>query len=203
MKEIKEEIVDFEIVKDSETGKKGDTNLKDNVVQMHEKLERPGMLHGATYKITTPFSEHALYVTINDIVLNGGTEHELRRPFEIFINSKNLDHFQWIVALTRIVSAIFRKGGDINFLVEELHSVFAPRGGYFKKGGKFKPSLVAEIGDVLEKHLKMIGMLKEDKLNKCDSFPNHATLCAKCHTKAVVNMDNCDTCLNCGEGKCS
>ena len=86
---------------------------EDNVVQLHEKLERPDMLIGSTYKVKTPLSEHALYVTINDIILNHGTPNELRRPFEIFINSKNMDHFQWIVALTRIISAVFRKGGDV------------------------------------------------------------------------------------------
>ena len=102
---------------------------EDNVVQLHEKLERPEMLIGSTYKVKTPLSEHALYVTINDIILNHGTHNELRRPFEIFINSKNMDHFQWIVALTRIISAVFRKGGDVTFLVEELRSVFDPRGG--------------------------------------------------------------------------
>ena len=179
-----------------------------------------------TYKINTPLSEHALYVTINDIVLNPGTEHELRRPFEIFINSKNMDHFQWIVALTRIISAIFRKGGDIPFLVEELHSVFDPKGGYFKKGGKFMPSLVAEIGDVLEHHLKSIGLIKdsmdphtrrylEEKRREHagteadgagdageGEFPPNAILCNKCYTRAMVNMEGCLTCLNCGESKC-
>ena len=120
---------------------------------MHEQLERPDQLAGSTYKIKTPLSDHALYVTINDIVLNPGTEHELRRPFEIFINSKNMEHFQWIVALTRIISAVFRKGGDVAFLVEELHSVFDPGGGYLKRGGKHVPSLVAEIGTVIEDHL--------------------------------------------------
>ena len=118
---------------------------------MHEKLERPEMLLGSTYKIKTPLTEHALYVTINDIVLNQGTPHEKRRPFEIFINSKNMDHFQWIVALTRIISAVFRKGGDVTFLVEELRPVFDPRGGYFKKGGNTCRRLVAELGDVIEK----------------------------------------------------
>lgn len=199
-----------------------------NIVQMHEKLERPQILHGTTYKIKTPLSEHALYVTINDIILNPDTAHELRRPFEIFINSKNMDHFQWIVALTRIISAVFRKGGDVTFLAEELRSVFDPHGGYFKKGGKFMPSLVAEIGDVLESHLKMIGLLKDNhrldenqkkfinqKLaeyqNTSDNsecigavgFPKSAMLCKKCLTKAVILMDNCLTCLNCGESKCS
>ena len=199
----------------------------DNVVYMHEKVERPQQLHGTTYKITTPLSEHALYVTINDIILNPGTPHELRRPFELFINSKNMDHFQWIVALTRIISAVFRKGGDVTFLVEELRSVFDPHGGYFKKGGKFMPSLVAEIGDVLESHLRMIGMLKDEPLdehqkklirqkheefrqsrpgtvNAADSeFPDSAVLCKKCLTKAMIYMDGCLTCLNCGESKCS
>lgn len=198
-----------------------------NVVHMHEKLERPQMLHGTTYKITTPLSEHALYVTINDIILNPDTKHELRRPFELFINSKNMDHFQWIVAVTRIVSAVFRKGGDVTFLVEELRSVFDPHGGYFKKGGKFMPSLVAEIGDVLESHLIMIGLLKSDQLDNnqkklirekraelekrhpdsvntaTGEFPENATLCKKCLTKAMIFMDGCLTCLNCGESKCS
>ncbi|WP_455208104.1 TSCPD domain-containing protein [Kaarinaea lacus] len=203
-----------------------------NVVHMHEKVQRPEMLVGSTYKISTPLSEHALYVTINDIVLNQGSEHELRRPFEIFINSKNMDHFQWIVALTRIISAVFRKGGDVTFLVDELRSVFDPRGGYFKKGGKYMPSLVAEIGDAIESHLVLIGLLKQDtpdehqqklidekrkqfessqeKKNKAataeskndSDFPASASLCNKCQTKAVIMMDGCMTCLNCGDSKC-
>ena len=120
---------------------------------MHEKLERPEMLIGSTYKVKTPVSDHAMYVTINDIVLNEGTQHEQRRPFEIFINSKNLDHYQWIVALTRIMSAVFRKGGDVTFLVDELKAVFDPRGGYWQPGGKFMPSIIAELGHIVEKHL--------------------------------------------------
>jgi hypothetical protein len=199
---------------------------EDNVVQLHEKLERPDMLIGSTYKVKTPLSEHALYVTINDIILNHGTPNELRRPFEIFINSKNMDHFQWIVALTRIISAVFRKGGDVTFLVEELRSVFDPRGGYFKKGGKYMPSLVAEIGDAIECHMRMIGLLKDDGLDEhqkklvqekraqfeaasgtvddegSSDFPEGSQLCAKCHTRAVIQMDGCLTCLNCGDSKC-
>ena len=198
-----------------------------NVVHMHEKVERPEMLLGSTYKIKTPLSEHSLYITINDMVLNPGTEHELRRPFEVFINSKNMDHFQWIVALTRIISAVFRKGGDVTFLVDELRSVFDPRGGYFKKGGKYMPSLVAELGDAIESHLKFIGMLKDEGLDEhqqklvdekraqydadnkavdgddvSSDFPSGAELCHKCSTKAMVKMDGCMTCLNCGDSKC-
>jgi len=207
--------------------KKTEAREEGNVVHMHEKVKRPEMLVGSTYKVKTPLSEHALYVTINDIVLNKGSEHELRRPFEIFINSKNMDHFQWIVALTRIISAVFRKGGDVTFLVDELRSVFDPRGGYFKKGGKYMPSLVAEIGDAIESHLKHIGMLKADgpdehqqklinekraefegKVKQAEAreeesdFPASANLCGKCHTKAVIMMDGCMTCLNCGDSKC-
>ena len=129
---------------------------------MHEKLERPEMLRGSTYKVKTPVSDHAMYVTINDIVLNADTEFETRRPFEIFINSKNLDHYQWIVALTRIMSAVFRKGGDVTFIVDELKAVFDPRGGYWQPGGKYMASIIAELGHIVEKHLQFIGMLPDE-----------------------------------------
>jgi hypothetical protein len=138
---------------------------KAEVIQMHEKVERPDALIGATYKIKSPLFEHALYVTINDIVLNEGTEYQLQRPFEIFINSKNMDHFQWIVALTRIMSAVFRKGGDVTFLVEELKAVFDPRGGYFKAGGVYMPSIVAELGAIIEQHLKSIGLIHDPEMS--------------------------------------
>ena len=184
------------------------------------------MLLGSTYKIKTPQSEHALYITINDMILNLGTEHEERRPYEVFINSKNMEHFQWVLALTRVISAVFRKGGDVCFLVEELKAVFDPKGGYFKKGGVFMPSLVAEIGCAIESHMKHIGLLKEEELSDHhkqfldakrkefedrhggvsadgeSSFPEQAVLCAKCQTKAMVLMDGCMTCLNCGDSKC-
>lgn len=124
-----------------------------------EHIERPQVLLGSTYKIRSPLVEHALYVTINDLVLDAGTPREARRPFEIFINSRNMDHFQWIVALTRILSAVFRKGGDFGFLVEEMQAVFDPRGGYFRPGGEYTPSLVAEIGRVVETHLRGIGLV--------------------------------------------
>jgi hypothetical protein len=173
---------------------------------MHEKLERPEMLRGSTYKVKTPISDHAMYVTINDIVLNAGTEYESkRRPFEIFINSKNLDHYQWIVALTRVMSAVFRKGGDVTFLVEELKAVFDPRGGYWQPGGKFMPSIIAELGHIVEKHLQFIGLLTLDehqqrtgrrtsvrefeesaqaagRVFRVSEFPEGAQLCGKCNT---------------------
>jgi hypothetical protein len=196
------------------------------VVRMHEKLERPEMLQGSTYKVKTPVSDHAMYVTINDIILNPGTEHEQRRPFEIFINSKNLDHYQWIVALTRLMSAVFRKGGDVTFMVDELKAVFDPRGGYWQPGGKFMPSIIADLGHIIERHLKFIGLLPPDSLDEHqrrlietkrkefeernrqqDAFakthyPDGAQLCKVCNTTAVVMMDGCLTCLACGDSKC-
>ena len=200
---------------------------EDNVIWMHEKLERPDMLIGSTYKIKTPVSDHAMYVTVNDMLLNEGTPHEQRRPFEIFINTKNLDHYQWILALTRIISAVFRKGGDVTFLVDELKDVFDPRGGYWQAGGRFMPSIIAELGYVIEKHLQFIGLLKETEMDehrkklieekkaeyearnsqqdafaKPTGFPSGAALCGKCSTTAVVMMDGCMTCLNCGDSKC-
>jgi hypothetical protein len=231
---LEKKIVSYGVVKEEEEaapvaveGAEAKTSEVADVIHMHEKLERPEMLLGSTYKIKTPLSEHSLYVTINDVVLNPGTEHELRRPFEIFINSKNMDHFQWIVALTRIISAVFRKGGDVTFLVDELRSVFDPRGGYFKKGGKYMPSLVGEIGDAIECHMRMIGLLKDEGLDEhqqallaekreqfeaataqaeakgeSSDFPAGSQLCSKCNTKAMIKLDGCMTCLNCGESKC-
>lgn len=140
--------------------------LERAIEQMTENVSRPEELHGSTYKVKTPLSDHALYITINDIVLNPGTDHEQRRPFEVFINSKNMDQFQWVVALTRVISAVFRKGGDCTFLAEELKAVFDPQGGYFKRGGKFMPSLVAEIGEAIEDHLTKIGMMKGPELGE-------------------------------------
>jgi hypothetical protein len=165
---IDKKIVKYSVAKDEEPAKPAPEVKPDpesNVIRMHEKLERPEVLIGSTYKVKTPVSDHAMYVTINDIVLNEGTPHEQRRPFEIFINSKNLDHYQWIVALTRIMSAVFRKGGDVTFLVDELKAVFDPRGGYFKAGGVYMPSIVAELGAVIEQHLKMIGLLHDPELD--------------------------------------
>ncbi|MDG2252476.1 MAG: NrdJb [Methylophilaceae bacterium] len=219
---IEKKIVGYSLVDQD-----NDTNLKNEpaeIVQLGEPLGRPDQITGSTYKVKTPVTEHALYITINDIVMNEGTPQEHRRPFEIFVNSKNMEHFQWIVALTRVMSAVFRKGGDITFLVEELESVFDPNGGYYKKGGKYIPSLVAELGQVVEQHLKNIGMLKstipdehqekliqekrKEYLEKNSQgldesgFPKDAQLCHKCSTKAAIMMDGCLTCLSCGESKC-
>ncbi len=230
---IDSKIVSYKVLtqKDKEAENQSSNDaLIDDVESMHENLERPEMLFGSTYKIKTPQSEHALYITINDMILNMGTEHEERRPYEVFINSKNMEHFQWVLALTRVISAVFRKGGDACFLVEELKAVFDPKGGYFKKGGVFMPSLVAEIGCAIESHMKFIGMLKENELDEhqkkliaskrkefeqqnktntatnieddSSSFPEKAQLCNKCQTKALVLMDGCMTCLNCGDSKC-
>ncbi|MFO7703917.1 MAG: NrdJb [Halopseudomonas sp.] len=228
---ISSKIVDYSVVRaDEPTQVNEPVEAVVPLEEMHEKLKRPEFLEGSTYKIKTPTSEHAIYVTINDVILNHGSDHEIRRPFEIFINSKNMEHYQWISALTLIISAVFRKGGDCTFLVEELRSVFDPKGGYMKRGGRWMPSLVAEIGDVLEQHLKRIGMMVDEMdehqrayleqkraefvsikpqgqaAADCDDstadYPPGAQLCGKCHTQAAVQMDGCLTCLNCGDSKC-
>ena len=234
MKKIDKKIIGYS-VKDISNNDKTDSkkvessdlsNESADVIRMHEKLERPEMLIGSTYKVKTPISDHAMYVTINDIVLNQDTKHEKRRPFEIFINSKNLDHYQWIVARTRIISAVFRKGGDVTFLVDELKAVFDPRGGYWQSGGKYMPSIIAELGYIVERHLISIGLLKKMELDdhqkelikqkreefenskkQQDAFsqteyPEGAQLCAKCNDTAVIMMDGCMTCLACGDSKC-
>jgi len=206
---IEQKITAYEVAKPQEDKK------EDNVTAIAPLLERDEVLEGNTYKIKTPDSEHAMYITINDVVINKGQANEHRQPFEVFINSKNMEHFMWIVALTRVISAIFRKGGDVTFLVEELKAVFDPRGGYFKKGGKYMPSLVAEIAEVIQQHLISIGLMEgqlqtselvakrkeaEDKLGK--EGIAHATLCDKCSAMAVVRLDNCNCCLECGDSKC-
>ena len=209
-----------------ELRREGGVGNRAEVIRMHEKLERPEVLIGSTYKVKTPVSDHAMYVTVNDIILNEGTEHEKRRPFEIFINSKNLDHYQWIVALTRIISAVFRKGGDVAFLVDELKAVFDPRGGYWQPGGKYMPSIIAELGYIVEKHLISIGLMASEELDEGQQkliaekraafeesrkqqdafskseYPEGAQLCNKCNTAAVIMMDGCMTCLSCGDSKC-
>ena len=217
---IEKKIVGYSLAEPKKANEKPETNI----VQLGEPLDRPEKITGTTYKVKTPVTDHAFYITINDVIMNEGTDQEHRRPFEIFVNSKNMEHFQWIVALTRVMSAVFRKGGDITFLVEELESVFDPNGGYYKKGGKYIPSLVAELGHVVETHLQNIGMLKnsepdlhqkkliDEKKNEYlkknqnsldeNGFPKDSQLCAKCHTKAAIMMDGCLTCLNCGESKC-
>lgn len=219
---IDQKIVSQKVIKPEES------NVVD-LVEMHEGIKRPELLLGSTYRLKPPdhISPHALYITINDIVLNEGTESEKVLPYEIFINSKAMANFQWIIALTRVISAVFRKGGDITFLIEELESVYDPNGGYMKKGGKTMPSLVAEIGTIITKHLKRIGVVPQDEMDENTKqfiaqkrkeyeernketqdeedkgdYPPNATLCHKCNTKAVVILDNCGTCLHCGYSKC-
>lgn len=163
------------------------TNIENEIVSVRITKEapevlkvRPEVLNGKTYKIKNPKFEHALYVTIND--------HEEGKPFEMFLNSKNQEHVQWIRALSLVISAVFRKGGEINFLIDELCAVSDPQGGYFKNQ-KFMPSLVAEIGDVLRKHLQI------------ETKTKHAR-CSKCGMNTVIIQSGCETCTNCGYSKC-
>jgi len=176
-----------------------------DVVYMSEPLDRPGALEGATYKLKWPDSSHAIYVTVNDIVLGGR-----RRPFEVFINSKNMEHFAWTVALTRMISAVFRRGGDVSFVVEELKAVFDPRGGAWMEG-KYVPSILAAIGGVLERHMIGIGFLEGEGLGlKADPTAQVVNLdgrrgpsCPACGSHDMRMIEGCMTCAACGHSKCS
>jgi ribonucleoside-diphosphate reductase alpha chain len=178
-----------------------------DVVYIAEPLDRPQELEGQTYKLKWPDSNHAIYITINDIVIAGH-----RRPFEIFINSKNMEHFAWTVALTRMISAVFRRGGDVSFVVEELKAVFDPRGGAWMQG-KYVPSILAAIGGVIEKHLIAIGFiegegmgLKDDPRAKVAAIgtPNpRGAACPSCGEYGMRMVEGCMTCPSCGHSKCA
>jgi len=192
----------------------GDAYQAGGVVYMTQPLSRPEALPGQTYKVRWPDSEHALYITLNDIVQDGR-----RRPFEIFINSKNMEHYAWTVALTRMISAVFRRGGDVSFVVEEMKAVFDPRGGAWVEG-KYVPSLLAAIGEVIERHMIEIGFLPArpghderaaQVVNLDAERPPGTTLgllgprlrqCPKCGEAALIRIEDCDQCTSCGYSKC-
>ncbi len=175
-----------------------------DVIYMSEPLDRPSALEGATYKLRWPESEHAIYITINDLVVNGH-----RRPFEVFINSKNMEHFAWTVALTRMISAVFRRGGDVSFVVEELKAVFDPRGGGWI-GGRYVPSILAAIGGVIERHMIETGFLAGEGMGlKSDPQSEVVNLgirrgpaCPRCGQYEMRMVEGCMTCGACGHSKC-
>jgi ribonucleoside-diphosphate reductase alpha chain len=181
------------------------------VVYMTQPLDRPAELPGRTYKIRWPDSDHAIYITVNDIVRDSR-----RVPFEVFINSKNMEHYVWTVALTRMISAVFRRGGGVSFVVEELKAVFDPRGGQWM-GGRYVPSQLAAIGEVIEQHMVAIGFLPESGLaeirqpiaavaagsadtNHLDASPLRQ--CPKCGGRTLTRQEDCDICLDCTYSKC-
>ncbi len=189
--------------------------LEAGVVYMTQPLDRPGELAGQTYKIKWPESDHAIYITLNDVVQDGR-----RRPFEIFINSKNMEHYAWTVALTRMISAVFRRGGDVSFVVEELKAVFDPRGGQWM-GGRYVPSLLAAIGEVIERHMVSIGFIAGPDRREADSESQARRIaagaerhpargddlrlrqCPKCGSASLTRREGCDVCMSCGYSKCS
>lgn len=185
------------------------SDVDHEVVYMKQPLERQEVLPGFTYKLRWPDSDHAIYVTMNDII-----EDSRRRPFEIFINSKNMEHYAWTVALTRMISAVFRRGGDVSFVVEELKAVFDPRGGQWMQG-RYVPSLLAAIGGIIEKHMIDIGFLRPPEqapksvadtsdTGTSDNVQSLSTMrfCPKCDMPSLVFQEGCNTCLSCGYSKC-
>jgi ribonucleoside-diphosphate reductase alpha chain len=175
------------------------------VVYMTRPLDRPELLPGQTYKIKWLDSDHAFYITINDLVQDGR-----RRPFEIFINSKNMEAYAWTLALTRMISAVFRRGGDVSFVVDELKAVFDPRGGQWS-GKHYVPSLLAAIGEVIERHLVAIGFMvphegeeaaPEAKAAAMAAEGVRARSCPRCAAPTFVKLEGCDTCVTCGYSRC-
>jgi ribonucleoside-diphosphate reductase alpha chain len=182
------------------------------IVQMFRPLDRPEALPGKTYKVRWPESDHAIYITLNDIIQDGR-----RRPFEVFINSKNMEHYAWTVALTRMISAVFRRGGDLSFVVEELKAVFDPRGGQWMHG-RYVPSLLAAIGEVIESHMIEIGFLPAPGLEKTPGRQQKVPFrvvghlgvgldprcrqCPKCGSPSLIRQEDCDICTGCGYSKC-
>jgi ribonucleoside-diphosphate reductase alpha chain len=187
------------------TGGRPDPIEQDGVVYMSTPLERHTVLPGFTYKLQWPESDHAMYITLNDIV-----QDNRRRPFEIFINSKNMEHYAWTVALTRMISAVFRRGGDVTFVVEELKAVFDPRGGAWVTG-RYVPSLLAAIGEVIEQHMIDIGFVagsESEPISEAlkmaagdNSGPKRAS-CPRCGDRALIRQEGCDTCTECGYSRC-
>ena len=178
---------------------------KDGVVYMSDPLERDAVLPGFTYKLQWPESDHAIYITLNDIL-----QDQRRRPFEIFINSKNMEHYAWTVALTRMISAVFRRGGDVTFVVEELKAVFDPRGGAWVDG-RYVPSLLAAIGEVIEQHMIDTGFISKDegrpiseallKVAGDSDGPKRAS-CPRCGSRSLIRQEGCDNCTECGYSRC-
>ena len=190
----------------SEEKSASDQDANGDIIYMSEPLDRPSTLDGNTYKLKWPDSEHAIYVTINDIIVN-----DKRRPFEVFINSKNMEHFAWTVGLTRMISAVFRRGGDVSFVVDELKAVFDPRGGAWV-GGKYIPSILAAIGGVLEEHMMKIGFIKDtdtslfhksSEVTKVENLKiSRQKSCTSCGQFDLQMIEGCMTCRSCGYSKC-
>ena len=190
----------------SEEKSSSDQEVNGDIIYMSEPLDRPSTLDGNTYKLKWPDSEHAIYVTINDIIVN-----DKRRPFEVFINSKNMEHFAWTVGLTRMISAVFRRGGDVSFVVDELKAVFDPRGGAWV-GGKYIPSILAAIGGILEEHMMKIGFIKDSdtslfhksgEVTKVENLKlSRQKSCTSCGQFDLQMIEGCMTCRSCGYSKC-
>ena len=202
----KEKAAQAELPLPKPTPRPADVYEAGGIVYMTQPLSRPEALPGRTYKIRWPVADHAIYITINDIVQDGR-----RRPFEIFINSKSMEHYAWTVGLTRMISAVFRRGGDVSFVVEELKAVFDPRGGAWMEG-RYVPSLLAAIGDVIEKHMIDIGFMPPRALDPAlaekravanlPGASRRMAQCPKCGEAAVIRIENCDQCTSCGYSKC-
>jgi hypothetical protein len=202
---IEEEIVAVQVLDASAAG---EVKLE----EVSEDLEIPDVLPATRYRLRTPLSSSSIFIVISDIILNKGTEFEKRQPIEIFIMSKDAKAYQYVTTITRLISAVFRKGGDVTFIVEELKNIHDPNGGYLGRGGVWVPSLVAEIGGIIEKHMVSLGLIKrelskeqKEAIKKVWDKPiekQHAEQCPSCHAYSYVRQEGCGVCTSCGYSRC-
>lgn len=211
--EISQKIVGFR-VEEAKIAERKEPQVQ--LQSVSETMRIPDELPATRYKLRTPLSEAALYVNISDIILNEGTPFERRQPIEVFINSRDTKAYQYVTAMTRLISAILRKGGDVTFIVEELKSIHDPNGGYMGRGGIWVPSLVAEIGAIIEKHMVKLGLInkelapeqityienKKAEMVEMGINPDEGERCPNCSAMTYVRMEGCYTCTSCGHSRC-
>lgn len=168
-----------------------------------DQLEpRPEALRGVTYKLKWPQDTHAIYITINDDGV---------KPLEVFFNTKNVEHQAWMVALARTISAVFRRGGEVGFMATELKEIADPKGGSWV-GGKYVPSLIAAIGNVIQGHIDGLNgthttftevyTLQGDLAAMRDLEQRMGDPCPSCGEYTMKKEAGCETCTSCAYSKC-
>ena len=154
--------------------------------------DRPAILSGKTYKLYWPPNEATFYVTIND---DGAA-----RPFEIFISSTHAQYTEWTTALTLMITAILRRGGDVSFIAENLKQIVSATSSAWVKG-KYCNSLVAMIGETIELHMnRESAVIEAAPVEK--SVDALLSFCPRCGQKALIHSEGCGSCQNCGYSNC-
>ncbi len=202
-----------------------DAPLGEGILRVPTKLPSPDEVEGKRYRVRWPDSDHALYVIVNDFV---DEQTGRKRPWEVFLISNESEADEWRVALGRMISAVYRRGGDVAFIASELRAISDKKGGAFL-GGKHLGSVIAAIGDIIERHMIEIGFIppKEAKAKptvheleqilaepdmpvvvlgngEVRAVPARTRLrqCPKCGEPALIREEGCDRCTSCDYAKC-